>query len=63
VEELYELFDTDTHYLGRLTNLKQFGIVKNLGLSLNTWISEQRACLMPSSKNFLINGLKDEIQS
>jgi hypothetical protein len=28
VEELYELFDTDTHYLGHLTNLKQYGIVE-----------------------------------
>jgi hypothetical protein len=29
VENLYERFDTDTNHLGRLTKLKQFGIVED----------------------------------
>jgi hypothetical protein len=29
VAELYEHFDTDTNHLGRLTNLRQLGIVEN----------------------------------
>jgi hypothetical protein len=29
VAELYERFDTDTHYLGHLTKLKQYGTVED----------------------------------
>jgi hypothetical protein len=29
VAELYDLFDTNTHYLGYLTKLNKFGIVED----------------------------------
>jgi hypothetical protein len=46
VEEIYELFDTDSNHLGHLTKLKNLAHWTTLYLLLSNWFFVQRASLM-----------------
>jgi hypothetical protein len=63
VAEIYELFDTDTNHLGRLTKLKQSRTMEDFIVAfehLDFWIEGMSDAFF---QEFFISGLKDEIQA
>jgi hypothetical protein len=63
VAELYERFDTDTNHLGRLTKLKQSGIVEDFITSFELLDFRTEGMLDAFFRECFISGLKDEIRS
>jgi hypothetical protein len=63
VAKVYEYFDTDTHYLGRLTKLKQYSTVENFITTFKHLAFKTERMTYAFFKECFINGLKDEIQS
>jgi hypothetical protein len=61
VAELYECFDTDTHYLGCLTKLKQSGTVEDFITSFEHLAFRMEGMTDVFFWECFISGLKDEI--
>jgi hypothetical protein len=61
VAKIYEHFDTDTHYLGHLTKLKQSGIVEDFISSFEHLDFQTKGMLDDFFRECFISGLKDEI--
>jgi hypothetical protein len=61
VAELYDCFDSDTHYLGRLTKLKQSGIVENFISSFENLDFGMEGMSYDLFRELFITGLKVEI--
>jgi hypothetical protein len=59
--ELYERFDNDTRYLGRLTKLKQSGIVEDFITTFEHLDLRMEAMTYVFFRECFISGLKDEI--
>jgi hypothetical protein len=62
VVELYECFDTDTHYLGHLTKLKQSGTMEDFISSFEHLDFRTKGMSDAFFRECFISGLKDEIQ-
>ena len=63
MEEIYEHFDTNTNHLGRLTKLKQLGIVEDFIAAferLDVWIEGMTDAFFWEC---FISGLKEEIRA
>jgi hypothetical protein len=63
VAELYECFDTDTHYLGCLTKLKQSGTVEDFISSFEHLDFRMEGMSDAFFRECFISGLKDEIRA
>jgi hypothetical protein len=63
VAELYAHFDTDTHYLGHLTKLKQSGTVEDFITAFEHLAFRTEGMSDAFFHECFINGLKDEIRS
>jgi hypothetical protein len=61
VAELYECFDTDTHYLGHLTKLKQSGTVEDFITTFEHLDFRMEGMTDAFFRECFISGLKDEI--
>jgi hypothetical protein len=61
VSYLYDLFETDTHYLGHLTKLKQSGTVKYFITSFDHLAFRTEGMSDAFFRELFINVLKDEI--
>jgi hypothetical protein len=61
VAELYDRFDSDTHHLGRLTKLKQFGIVEDFIAAFEHLDFRTEGMSDAFFRECFISGLKDEI--
>jgi hypothetical protein len=61
VAEIYERFDTDTNHLGRLTKLKQSGIVEDFIVSFERLNFRTEGMSDAFFRECFISGLKDEI--
>jgi hypothetical protein len=62
VASIYELFDTDTHHLGRLTKLKQYGIVEDFIASFEFLAFHTEGMSDAFFRECFISGLKKEIR-
>jgi hypothetical protein len=64
VVEIYDLFDTNTHHLGRLTKLKQIGLVEEFIASFEQLDFRMEGMTYDFFRECFINGgLKDEIHA
>jgi hypothetical protein len=63
VAEIYECFDTDTNHLGRLTKLKQSGIVEDFIDAFEHLAFWTEGMSDAFFRECLISGLKDEIRA
>jgi hypothetical protein len=63
VADLYECFDTDTNHLGRLTNLKQSGIVEYFITNFERMAFHIEGVSDAFFRECFISGLKDEIRA
>jgi hypothetical protein len=63
VAELYERFDTDTNHLGRLTKLKQSGIVEDFIAAFEHLSFRTEGMTDAFFQECFISGLKEEIQA
>jgi hypothetical protein len=63
VAELYALFDSDTHHLGRLPKLKQSGTTKDFIAAFEHLSFRTKGMLDAFFRECFINGLKDEFRS
>jgi hypothetical protein len=63
VEEIYERFDTDTNHLGRLTKLKQYGIMEEFIAAFKRLAFRIEGMSDAFFRECLISGLKDEIRA
>jgi hypothetical protein len=63
VAELYEHFNTDTNYLGRLTKLKQFGTVEDFIVAFERLTFRTEGMSDAFFRECFISGLKDEIRA
>jgi hypothetical protein len=61
--ELYERFDMDTNHLGRLTKLKQFGIVEDFIAAFEHLDFQTEGMTDAFFRECFISGLKEEIQA
>jgi hypothetical protein len=61
VVELYARFDTDTHYLGHLTKLKQSSIVEDFITAFDHLAFRTEGMLDAFFRECFISGIKDEI--
>jgi hypothetical protein len=61
VTELYEHFDTNTNHLGRLTKLKQSGIVEDFIAAFEHLVFRIEDITDAFFRKCFISGLKDEI--
>jgi hypothetical protein len=63
VAELYDRFDIDTHYLSRLTKLKQSSTVEDFITTFENFSFRTEGMLDALFHEYFISGLKDEIRS
>jgi hypothetical protein len=63
VAELYECFDTDTHYLIYLTKLKQYGTVEDFITNFEYLDFRTEGMIDDFFKECFISGLEDEIRA
>jgi hypothetical protein len=63
VTEIYELFDTGTNHLGRLTKLKQSGTVEDFIASFGCLAFRTEGMIDDFFRECFISGLKDKIQA
>jgi hypothetical protein len=63
VAEIYERFDTDTNHLGRLTKLKQSGIVEDFIAAFERLDFRTEGMSDAFFRECFISGLKDEIRA
>jgi hypothetical protein len=63
VAELYDRFDSDTHHLGRLTKLKQSGIVEEFIAAFEHLDFRMEGMSDSFFRECFINVLKDEIHA
>jgi hypothetical protein len=61
VAELYDRFDTDTHYLGHLTKLKQSGTMEDIITTFEHLAFQYEGMSDDFFHECFISGLKDEI--
>jgi hypothetical protein len=61
VAKLYDHFDTDTHYLGRLTKLKRHGTVEDFISSFENFAFRTKGMYDAFFQECFISGLKDKI--
>jgi hypothetical protein len=61
VAEIYELFDTDTNHLGRLTKWKQLGTMEDFILAFECLPFRTEGMSDAFFRECFINGLKNEI--
>jgi hypothetical protein len=63
VAEIYECFYTDTNHLGRLTKLKQYGIVEYFIAPFEQLDFRTEGMSDDFFRECFISGLKDEIRA
>jgi hypothetical protein len=63
VTELYERFDTETNHLGRLTKLKQFGIVEDFIAAFEHLAFRTEGMTDAFFRECFMSGLKEEIRA
>jgi hypothetical protein len=63
VAELYQRFDTDTNHLGRLTNLKQYGIVEDFIATFEQLDFRTEGMSDAFFQECFSSGLKNEIRA
>jgi hypothetical protein len=63
VDELYDHFDSDTHHLGHLIKLKQYGIVEDFIVAFEHLDFRTKGMLDAFFRECFISGIKDEIHS
>jgi hypothetical protein len=63
VVDLYEHFDIDTNHLGRLTKLKQLGIVEEFIAAFECLAFRTEGMSDAFFRECFISGLKDEIRA
>jgi len=63
VTEVYERFDTNTHYLGRLTKLKWSNTMEDFLTAFDNLAFRTESMIDAFFRECFISGLKDEIQA
>jgi hypothetical protein len=63
VAKLYECFDTDTNHLGRLTKMKQLGIVEDFIAAFECLAFRTKSIYDSFFRECFISSLKDEIRA
>jgi hypothetical protein len=63
VATIYDHFDSDTHHLGRLTKLNQFGTMKDFISTFKHLDFRTKGMSAAFFRECFISGLKDEIRS
>ena len=63
MKSIYVLFDKDTHYLGRLTNLRQTSIVIDFILAFEQLPIHTKGLIDSFYMECFISGVKEEVRT